>query len=192
MNGMRNTSSSYGWITIAIHWFMALAIFAMFGLGLWMRTLGYYDSWYHDAPELHKSIGMLLLFLLVFRFIWRMMNTRPELMGEAWEKLIALMVHRMHYLLLFAVMLTGYLIPTAEGVGIDVFGWFTVPALFSFTESIADFIGLAHRYLAWAVILLAGAHAAAALKHHVLDKDITLRRMLGVCPKTKEEKENIS
>jgi len=191
MIGMRNTSSSYGLVTIAIHWLMALAIFAMFGLGLWMRTLGYYDSWYHHAPELHKSIGILLLFLLVFRFIWRMINTRPELLGEAWEKLMALMVHRMHYLLLFAVMLTGYLIPTAEGVGIDVFAWFTVPALFSFTEGVTDAVGLAHRYLAWAAILLAVAHAAAALKHHVLDKDMTLRRILGVCPKTKEEKENI-
>ena len=190
--GVRNTTTSYGWVAITIHWVMAAVIFAMFGLGLWMRTLGYYDSWYHDAPELHKSIGILLLLLLVFRFIWRIINTRPELMGEAWEKVISLMVHRMHYLLLFAVMLTGYLIPTAEGVGIDVFGWFTVPALFSFSKDTADFIGLAHRYLAWAVMALAGAHAAAALKHHVIDKDITLLRMLGVSQKNKDEKENIS
>jgi len=178
--GVRNTTTSYGWVAITIHWVMAAVIFAMFGLGLWMRTLGYYDSWYHDAPELHKSIGILLLLLLVFRFIWRIINTRPELMGEAWEKVISLMVHRMHYLLLFAVMLTGYLIPTAEGVGIDVFGWFTVPALFSFNKEITDLIGMMHFYLAWAVMVLAGIHAAAALKHHFIDKDTTLLRILYV------------
>jgi len=179
----RNTATSYGWVAIAIHWLMAIAIFAMFGLGLWMRTLGYYDTWYHAAPELHKSIGMLLLLLLVFRFIWRIINTRPELMGETWEKVIALLVHRMHYVLLSALMITGYLIPTAEGVGIDVFGWFTVAALFSFNKETTDLIGLMHFYLAWAVMALAGAHAAAALKHHVIDKDITLLRMLGISRK---------
>ncbi|MDQ6950945.1 MAG: cytochrome b [Mariprofundales bacterium] len=187
MMQLRNHATSYGWVTITIHWLMALTIFAMFGLGLWMRTLGYYDSWYHHAPELHKSIGILLLLILIFRLIWRIINTRPDLMGEPWEQIIALLVHRMHYLLLFAVLLTGYLIPTAEGVGIDVFGWFTIPALLSFSKEITDFIGLAHFYIAWGVIALAGAHAAAALKHHVIDKDITLLRMLGVSRETKEK-----
>ena len=174
-----NTSTSYGWVSIILHWLMAVVIFAMFGLGLWMVGLDYYDSWYHDAPYIHKAVGMLLLFALIFRFVWRLINTRPDLMGAAWEQFIALLVHRMHYLLLFAITITGYLIPTAEGVGIDVFGWFTVPASFSFTKTEADLIGLIHLYIAWAVIGLAAAHAAAALKHHFIDKDITLLRMLG-------------
>ncbi|MBL4775523.1 MAG: cytochrome b [Mariprofundus sp.] len=177
---LKNTLSSYGWITIALHWLMAMMIFGLFGLGLWMVELGYYDSWYHDAPYIHKAVGMLLLMLLLFRFVWRLSNTRPDLMGARWEQLIALTVHRSHYLLLFGVTMTGYLIPTAESVGIDVFGLFIVPASFSFTKEQADLIGLLHLYIAWAVIGLAGAHAAAAMKHHVIDKDITLLRMLGV------------
>ncbi len=176
---LRNTSSSYGLIAILLHWLMALAVFAMFGLGLWMVELNYYDSWYHDAPYMHKAVGMLLLFLLLFRFVWRLSNSRPQLMGEAWEQFIALLVHRSHYLLLFGVTMTGYLIPTAEAVGIDIFGLFTVPASFSFTKEEADLIGLIHLYIAWAVIALAIVHAAAALKHHVIDKDITLLRMFG-------------
>ena len=176
---LRNTSTSYGLVSIVLHWLIAVVIFGMFGLGLWMVELGYYDNWYHDAPYIHKAIGMLLLFALIFRFVWRLINNRPNLMGAAWEQLIALLVHRMHYLLLFAITITGYLIPTAEGVGIDVFGWFTVPASFSFTKTEADLIGLIHLYVAWAVIGLAAAHAGAALKHHFIDKDITLLRMLG-------------
>jgi len=178
--GMRNTATSYGWVSISIHWLMAVLVFAMFGLGLWMRTLGYYDSWYHTAPALHKSIGMLLLILLIFRWLWRLSNTRPDLMGEVWEQCIALLVHRMHYVLLTALMITGYFIPTAEGVGIDVFGWLTIPVLITFDKETTDWIGMMHRYLAWSAVGLAGLHGAAALKHHVIDKDHTLRRMLGL------------
>jgi cytochrome b561 len=166
---------------------MAAVIFGMFGLGLWMVGLDYYDSWYHDAPYIHKAIGMLLLFALVFRFGWRMINTRPKLVGAAWERFIALLVHRMHYLLLFAITITGYLIPTAEGVGIDVFGWFTVPASYSFTKEEADLIGLIHLYVAWTVMGLAAAHAGAALKHHFIDRDQTLLRMLEITIGEKNE-----
>ncbi len=177
---MRNTATSYGWVAIGIHWLMAAVIFGMFGLGLWMRTLGYYDYWYHAAPALHKSIGILLLLLLLVRWFWRLSNTRPNLMGNIWEQTIALFVHRLHYLLLFALMITGYLIPTAEGVGIDVFDGFTVPAVATFSKETTDLIGTMHRYLAWTAILLAGIHAAAALKHHLIDNDHTLLRMLGI------------
>jgi len=53
-----NGRDSYGWVSIAIPWFMAGAIFGMFALGLWMVELNYYDAWYHDAPYIHKSLGM--------------------------------------------------------------------------------------------------------------------------------------
>jgi len=159
---------------------MALALFGMFALGLWMTDLVYYDRWYHDAPEIHKGIGILLLIVLLFRFFWRLINTRPELIGAWWEQVVALSVHRLHYVLMFTVLITGYLIPTAEGVGIDVFGWFTVPATLMFDKQQADLIGNIHRVSAWAMMGLAGLHAGAALKHHVIDKDITLLRMLGI------------
>jgi len=175
-----NSKEHYGWVSIVIYWIMALAIFGMFALGVWMVELGYYDSWYHDAPYIHKSLGMLLFLMLVFRFIWRLLNARPALMGEAWEKVVALTVHRLHYVLLLILFASGYLIPTAEGVGIDVFGWFNIPATVSFDKVQADLIGVVHRYAAWAVMGLAGAHAAAALKHHFVDNDRTLLRMLGV------------
>ncbi|MDX8390376.1 MAG: cytochrome b [Mariprofundaceae bacterium] len=176
---LKNTRDRYGLISIITHWLMAIVVFGMFGLGLWMVELNYYDNWYHDAPYIHKSIGMLLLFMLVFRLVWRLINIRPELMGESWEKVVALSVHRSHYVLLFIMMISGYLIPTAAGVGIDVFGWGTVPASLSFDKKTTDLMGVIHLYVAWAVMGLAAAHAGAALKHHLIDKDQTLLRMLG-------------
>jgi len=177
---MKNTTDSYGWLSVGLHWGMAVTIFCMFVLGLWMTDLNYYDTWYHRAPELHKSIGMLLLIALIFRLVWRLLNARPQLLGLCWEKIIALAVHRLHYLLMFTVMISGYLIPTAEGIGIDIFGWFTVPATFTFDKQQADIIGIIHWASAWAMIGLAGLHSAAALKHHFVDRDITLLRMLGI------------
>jgi len=181
---LRNTSISYGWVSIVLHWLMALALFGMFALGFWMTDLTYYDRWYHDAPEIHKGIGILLLIVLLFRFVWRLINTRPELMGAWWEQVVALLVHRLHYVLMFTVLISGYLIPTAEGVGVDVFGWFTVLATLTFDKEQADLIGKIHWISAWAMMGLAGLHAGAALKHHLIDKDITLLRMLGM-PGTK-------
>jgi cytochrome b561 len=165
---------------IILHWVMALAIFGLFALGLWMTTLDYYDAWYHRAPDIHKSVGMLMLFLLFFRLAWVAFSIKPEIFGAAWERLVALIVHRTHYVLMLGVMISGYLIPTAKGAGIDVFGWFTVPALVRFTERQGDVVGLIHWGFAWAVIALAGLHTAAALKHHFIDRDATLMRMLGI------------
>ncbi len=73
----RNSSRRYGIISIGLHWIFALAVYGMFGLGLWMVTLSYYDGWYHQAPELHKSIGVLLMLGLVFRVIWRHISPPP-------------------------------------------------------------------------------------------------------------------
>lgn len=55
----KNTSTQFGHISILIHWLVALTVYGMFALGLWMVSLNYYDAWYHKAPEIHKSIGFI-------------------------------------------------------------------------------------------------------------------------------------
>lgn len=189
---LRDAHNRYGLVSIGLHWVMALAVFALFGLGVWMRTLDYDDAWYNRAPDLHKSAGMLLLFLLLLRLGWRLINARPELIGRVWERIAALAIHRAQYVLMLVVMLTGYLIPTAEGKGVSVFGWFVVPALIEFGKHEADVIGLVHKYTAWALVVLAVLHAAAALKHHFVDRDATLSRMLGLSRTTPGISPNIN
>ncbi|MEI9901716.1 MAG: cytochrome b/b6 domain-containing protein [Hyphomicrobium sp.] len=109
---------------------MALAIVGMYGLGLWMVDLDYYSPYYRSAPDIHRSVGMLLLFLLVARFGWRLFNVRPaddDL--SAIERIASRIVHWGFYPLLLALMLSGYLMSTADGRPIEVFDWFAVPAL---------------------------------------------------------------
>ena len=72
-----NTPERYGVISAALHWLSAIIVYGMFALGLWMVTLSYYDGWYHQAPELHKSIGILLMMGLVIRVLWRVISPPP-------------------------------------------------------------------------------------------------------------------
>lgn len=183
---LRNSHDRFGWVSITIHWLMAVAIIGMFVLGVWMVGLEYYDTWYHKAPWIHRSVGMLLLFLLIFRTFWRLTNPVPEIMGRWWEKIIALWVHRGHYVLMFAVIISGYLISTAHGRGVEVFDWFEIPALLEADKGRESTAGFIHMLLAWGFMGYIGMHAAAAMKHHFIDKDVTLLRMLGINKKQGE------
>ena len=175
----RNTPDNYGWTSIALHWLVAVAVFGLFGLGLWMTGLDYYDAWYQRGPALHKSAGVLLFGIMLARLAWRLGNPQPRLSGAPWEQHAAHLAHGLLYILLYALMVSGYLISTADGRDIDVFGLFSVPATVS-GKNQEDVAGLVHEILAWGVIGLTAVHAAAALKHHFINHDTTLTRMLRV------------
>ncbi|WP_313448546.1 cytochrome b [Pseudescherichia sp.] len=178
---MRNSARRYGAVSIALHWLVALVVYGMFALGLWMVTLSYYDGWYHQAPELHKSIGVLLMMGLVVRLIWRHLSPPPKALASysRLTHVAAIGAHIILYALLFAIVISGYLISTADGQPISVFGLFEVPATLTDAGAQADLAGTLHLWLAWSVVILSVLHALAALKHHFIDKDDTLKRMLG-------------
>ena len=177
----RNTEKAYGLLSIGMHWLVALAVFGLFGLGLWMVELDYYSSWRHTAPELHKGIGLCLFALMLLRLLWRFVSPPPAPLSSysRLTRLGAKFGHSVLYLGLFAVMLAGYLISTADGRGISVFGWFDVPASITSIPEQEDVAGAVHFYLAWGLVILAGLHGLAALKHHFIARDTTLLRMLG-------------
>lgn len=177
----RNTTAGWGWPHIAFHWLTAVAVIGLFALGLWMVELDYYSPWYNLAPHIHKSTGILLFGLVVLRLAWRLANPRPAAEpGPHWEHVLASVVHGLLYAALFAVMLTGYLIPTAAGEPVSVFGWFEVPAIVSGIENQEDRAGRLHLWLAWILVALVLVHVAGALKQHFVNRNRTLKRMLGI------------
>lgn len=177
----RNSPHTYGLTSIVLHWLVAVAVFGLFGLGLWMVGLDYYSSWYRTAPDLHKSIGLTLFALMLFRVLWRFLSPAPQALPshDARTRLASKAGHLLLYVGLFALMLSGYLISTADGRGIAVFGLFEVPATLTSLPDQEDLAGVVHEYLAWGLLIFAGLHALAALKHHFIDCDATLVRMFG-------------
>lgn len=177
---LRNDDARYGWIAIGLHWLVAVTVFALFGLGFYMVELGYYDPWYRAAPDLHRSVGLMLLAVAVVRMTWRLVSPPPTLLANhhLWEKLSARLAHWGLLALLFTALISGYLISTADGTGIQVFDLFEVPSLTGRQSGLEDSAGLVHYWSTWALVILAGLHGLAALKHHFIDRDATLKRML--------------
>jgi cytochrome b561 len=178
---LRNSSSRYGLVSMLLHWVVAVVVFGLFALGLWMVGLDYYDVWRKAAPDLHKSIGLTLFAVMLIRIVWRLISPPPPAPSShgKWTRLGAKFGHLFLYVVLFATMFAGYLISTADGVGISVFGLFEVPSIIDSIPDQADNAGVVHLYLAWILVIFAGLHAIAALKHHFIDRDATLKRMLG-------------
>ena len=174
-----NQKHTYGWISIVLHWVIAAVVLGTFALGFWMVGLDYYSNWYHDAPNIHKSVGVLLLITMLGRFFWNQFNSKPQPLGNSSiQKSAAKAVHFILYLLVFLIGVSGYLISTAESQPIAVFNWFEVPAWLTPFEDQADVAGDIHEWLAYALIGLVSLHAAAAVKHHFVEKDNTLKRMI--------------
>lgn len=188
---LRNSPGRYGWLSIFLHWSMALVIYAMFALGLWMVGLSYYDTWYHNAPEIHKSIGVILMLVLIIRLIWRVVSPPPKPLSSysPLVRITAVLAHGLLYGLLIAILFSGYLISTADGKPVPVFGWFSLPAVLTGAGEQADLAGDIHLWLAWSIVILSVLHGLAALKHHFIDRDITLKRMLGLGIRSPSEKE---
>ena len=88
-------------------------------------------------------------------------------------------VHWILYALLFAIVITGYLITTADGRDLDVFNWFSLPASITSFDNQETLMGNWHRWAAYVLAGLVVMHILAALKHHFIDRDATLKRMLG-------------
>ncbi len=210
MEEMFNTLENYGWIARSLHWGIALAVTGLFGLGLYMVELSYYDPAYKTYPSLHKSIGIVVAILMVLRLIWRLINivpspisnssqpnsphanspqeNSPQVNSRAKKQILehkaASFVHFLLYVLPFALFLSGYLISTADGRSIFVFDLVEIPALFPPSKGMEDTAGLIHEIIAWSLAGFVVLHAAAALKHHFINKDRTLKRMLLGAPTT--------
>ncbi len=175
---LRNTAQSYGVLARALHWLMALLIFALLGLGLYMTGLPDGDpkwGWY----DLHKSLGVVVFALLLVRLLWRRMSPPPPLPAtlHPHEQLLAHAGHALIYVAILLLPLTGYLDSAWGGFHLSLFGWFDIPLAFGKDQAKFEITVAVHRWTAYTLMALLGAHIAAALKHHFLDRDDVLRRM---------------
>lgn len=176
---LHDSKKNYGSISIFLHWSSAVLILGLFGLGLYMTSLGYYDAWYHKGPWWHVSFGLVLFVLTLIRLIWRLCSQTPQhLRRDRISNSAATLVKWLLYITLLAVMVSGYLINTSKGQPASFFDWFGIPSIGSFTANTVDLLGEIHFWGAWLMMGLVVLHVGGALLHHFVWRDRTLVRML--------------
>ena len=163
-----------------LHWLIGSVMIGLIGLGWYMTGLGFYHPWYHSAPALHYSIGLLvagLALLNIFSLVW-LKSPPMDRHLRPWERLAAAITHKTLLTLTLLLPLTGYLVTTAAGKPVTLFGLIGIPALLPRSDSLRAWSEWLHYYLAYGGAGLIGLHVLAALKHHFINRDTTLRRML--------------
>ena len=170
-------------IAAELHWLsLPLVVFLLLE-GIYMVTLTYYDPLYHTLPQWHKVAGVSLLLLTLLRIVWIITNPAPAVLAQQrWQQLAARLVHRLLYGLLLLLGATGYCFTTAEGHPIEVVAGLKIPALFTLSPASVTLLGELHQWSAYALGGLICLHAGAALQHHFLYRDNTLKRMLKPLP----------
>jgi cytochrome b561 len=178
---IENTPSGYGLVAVSFHWLVAALIIMLSVLGLYM--VGLPDVGFSKEKILlilfHKELGMLILMLVALRWIWRLCNVLPELVGHLpdWQKITARFVHLCFYGLMFALPVTGWLMSSAAGIPVSFFGLFTLPDPIARDDALFRTLIDVHKFLGYVTIALIFVHAGAALRHHFHFEDDTLRKM---------------
>ncbi len=171
--------------TIALHWIIAWTMIIMLAMGIFMAETETYALY-----DLHKSIGVLIFFVILVRVVWRLRNgwLEPVSQYTPTEILLSKIVH---YVLLIGsviIPISGFMMSAAGGHGVAVFGLELVAAnpdplnpqkVIALNETLAGIGHELHEIVSYLVIVALILHIVGALKHHIIDKDGTLRRILG-------------
>lgn len=175
-----NTPARYGATAIGLHWIIALLIFAAFGLGLYMTDIPGFTPTKLKLYSWHKWLGVTVFALAVLRVLWRLTHGAPGPVGgmPVWQARAAKAAHGLLYLLILVVPVTGYLYSLAAGVPVVYLGLWPLPQLVEPNDALKETLKLAHIWLNYLMAAIVAVHAAAALKHQLLDRDGTLGRML--------------
>jgi cytochrome b561 len=176
---MSTMAPRYSAPAIALHWLVAALILANLSLGLYTVDMPLSPTKLRNFSY-HKWIGVTVFLLAAARLLWRLGHTPPQLPAAMapWERRTAQLTHALLYFLFFAAPLTGWLFSSAAGFQTVYLGMLPIPDLLSKDKALADALKLAHKSINYTMAAVIVLHAAAALKHHFVDKDDVLRRML--------------
>lgn len=164
---------------IALHWLTALLVLVTFPLGVYMHELQL-SPFKLQLLSYHKWIGVTIFLLTLWRLAWRAGHIPPPLPETIprWQQRVAQGLHHLLYVLLLSIPLSGWLMSSAKGVPVVYLGLVQLPDLVGKDKALGDLLQEVHEVLNFGLLALVGMHVAAALKHHFIDKDTTLLRML--------------
>ena len=169
---LNNSTDRYGVVSRSIHWATAAIIIALIVVGWYMTGLAEEDPARRNIYNLHKSVGVLSIFLLVLRFAWLKVSPAPELPAvfPASERNLTQGMRILLYVLMLLVPVSGYVMSTAAGYPVPFFKLFTMPALIGESEMLAEFAHEAHAILGYSILAVVALHIFGALKHRLADR----------------------
>ena len=193
MRGSTDSTRPQAWhgFSRLLHWAMALVVLGMLGLGTYIDTFvqDVYEAF--DLIQLHKSWGFVAFALGMVRIAWRCLTPAPALPDgmPGWQRMASRVSHLLLYALLIVMPVSGWLYASASevqdlfGIPNEVFGLFALPDPFQpGSRELADVFGSIHGIASRLLILVVAVHVAAALKHHFIDRDKVLMRMIRSDP----------
>lgn len=175
------SAARYSRGAVALHWIIALLIVSNFVLAWVAEDLP--DEQKYALIGNHKAIGLTVLVLTVVRIFWRLTHKPPPLLEtlKNWEAALSKVVHVLMYGLMLAIPLAGWGMSSiyAKGAPISMFGLFGFPAMpIAHEKSTQELFHELHEITATLMLVLLALHIGAALKHQLIDKDGTMRRMV--------------
>ena len=176
-----NSPNRYTPTAIALHWLAALLIFSAFPLGLYVHEMAL-SPLKLKLLSYHKWLGVTIFLLTVARIAWRATHTPPPLAATIplWQQQVAHVLHLLLYILLLLIPLSGWLMSSAKGFPVVYLGLVQLPDLVDKDKLLGDLLAEVHKLLNFGLLALVGMHIGAALKHHFIERDDTLRRMLPI------------
>lgn len=175
----KNTPETYGIVSKTLHWFIALAMIGMMVLGTLLEDMAR-TPFKFQMINLHKALGVTILFLALARLLWRGVNSPfplPNPKHQTWEQKLSHVVHWALYFLMIAMPLSGWLLSGAANFPFKWFGLFSIPSIMAPNHDLAEILEEVHGALATGIWIVLGLHVAGALKHVFIDRDNTMRRM---------------
>jgi len=176
---MNPSLQRYTGVAITLHWLIAAAILVTFLLAQYMTNLQL-SPVKLKLYSYHKWIGVTIFLLVLARLAWRLAHRPPPPPASmpAWQHSAAGIAHFFLYALTLAIPVSGWLMSSASGFQVVYLGMIPIPDLLAKNKEMADQLKQLHEALNWLMVLVVVLHVAAALKHHLVDRDDVLRRML--------------
>ncbi|CAN7276414.1 MULTISPECIES: cytochrome b [Ensifer] len=180
---LQNSKSTFGWVTIILHWLIAMSILGLLALGFVMRRLSLDPALQFSLYQWHKSFGFTVLALAALRAVWHVLDRQPQAPSglSVLERRAARTTHAILIGLTIAVPLAGWAVASTSTLNIPsfYFDWFVISHLpMAKSEAAESFWTSTHAILAYATLALVALHAMAALYHHMVRRDEVLVRML--------------
>ncbi|WP_299006303.1 cytochrome b [uncultured Shewanella sp.] len=180
---MKDTRETLSSLTVSLHWIIAVFFICLLSVGFYMTNYNAFALY-----PIHKSIGMSLFILIIWRVIWRYVNGWPIPVNQysPLERFFAKLVHWLLIIGIIVMPISGMLMSAGSGHGLNLFGLELFPAnldatgkVIPISASLGELGENIHGAVANIMVAAISLHILGALKHHIIDKDGTLRRMLG-------------